>query len=126
MDLHTTIGITIIRITLGLLFTKFGYLKLVTMREHYLKFFVWIHKKYGWLLLWFIGLIELIGGLFLILGLFTTAIAIIFSILMFMAIVAKKLNPAILKNDIDFYILLFAVSLSLIFLGSGLFNINFG
>ena len=53
MDLHTTIemtnwnllGITIIRITLGLLFTKFGYLKLVTMREHYLKFFVWIHKK---------------------------------------------------------------------------------
>ena len=133
MDLQTTteiatwnlLGITIIRVTIGLLFTRFGYLKLITERTHYLKFFIWVSKKYGNLLLWFIGLLELIGGIMITIGFYTIPIAIIFTILMFTAVIAKKLNPSVLKNDIDFYIILLAVSAALIIQGSGLLAVDY-
>ena len=133
MDLQTTteiatwnmLGITIIRVTIGLLFTRFGYLKLITEREYYLKFFIWVNKRYGNILLWFIGLLELIGGIMITIGFCTIPIAIIFTILMFVAVIAKKLNPSILKNDIDFYIILLAVSVALIIQGSGLLAVDY-
>lgn len=119
------LGATLLRITLGMLFTKFGYVKLVTEREHYIKFFSWIHKKYGYILLIFIGALEFIGGILLIVGLLTQLIALIFAILMSIAIIMKKKNTKILKNDADYYTMLLIISLSLLFLGPGLFAFDY-
>jgi len=57
----------------------------------------------------------------LFIGIYTQIVSIALSVLMAGAILIKTKNPISLKNDLGYYILLFITTLSLLFLGAGLF-----
>ena len=73
---------------------------------------------------WVVSVIEIIGGIFLVLGLFTqlTALALLFIIIAATYIKIRK--PELLDNTLEFYILAIAVLVSLVFLGPGFWAID--
>lgn len=107
---YSLAGVFILRLALGLLFIKYGIVKIFL-------------KKSGW---WkTIGAVELVCGVLLAVGLFTQPAALLVSVLMFGAIAIKiKTKNEVLKSPYDFYLLLIVVSLSLLFLGPGIFSFD--
>ncbi|OGD68075.1 hypothetical protein A2996_02495 [Candidatus Campbellbacteria bacterium RIFCSPLOWO2_01_FULL_34_15] len=112
---------TILRITAGLLFARFGLLKLTKDRQSKIVFFETIGLRPAVFWLWTVALIEIISGLFIFVGFLTQISSIVAGIIMFISIVIKIVKPKALPNTLDFYILFFVVFISLIFSGAGLF-----
>jgi len=111
----------LLRIAAGFIFIYFGISKIYKERKNKIEFFKKIGFGAGVIFFWIVSLIELIGGALLVVGLFVQPTAIVLSIIMIGAIYAKIRQPKLLKNTVEFFILLFAVLLSLLFLGSGFF-----
>lgn len=112
---------TILRITAGLLFARFGLLKLTKDKQSKIMFFETIGLRPAIFWLWLVALIEIISGLFIFAGFLTQISSIIAGIIMFISIVIKIIKPKALPNTLDFYILFFVVFISLILSGAGLF-----
>ncbi len=112
-------GTIILRITAGIIFAYFGWLKLTKDKESKIKFFEIIGFKPAIFWLWFVALTEIIVGLLIAIGLFTQIAAMIASIIMFISIIIKIKKPSTLPNHTDYYILLFVVFVSLVFTGAG-------
>lgn len=112
---------TILRITAGLIFFYFGWLKLTKNKREKINFFETIKLKPAILWLWIIALVEIVVGTMIIVGFLTQIASIIASVIMFASIVIKIKKPSTLPNTLDFYILFFVVFLSLILTGAGLF-----
>lgn len=87
-----------IRIILGLLFGWYGLNKLTTNRQVKIIFFekIGLRPAAYWNVL--IGCIELIGGIFLLFNLFTPIVALIFSIIIFFALLIKIKNRYLLAT----------------------------
>jgi uncharacterized membrane protein YphA (DoxX/SURF4 family) len=68
-------------------------------------------------------LIEMVLGVFLFFGIFTQAVAIIFSLVSLKMIFVEYQKPS--NKFITFPILLFFVSFSLLFLGPGIWSIDY-
>ncbi len=118
------LGVFFLRIFLGIIFIYFGYLKFFQDKEEKLSFFKKLNLNPPFFFLSVIAGIEIIGGIFLVIGLFTQIVAILFSILMLSTTIIKLTNKNALKNDIDYYLMLFVISFSLIFLGPGILAIS--
>ncbi len=114
----------LLRITAGFIFIYFGYTKIWKERERRVSFFNKIGFGNGSIFFWIISLAELIGGILLVLGVFTQATAIMLSFIILGAIYTKIRQPDLLDNSLEFFILLFAVLLSLLFLGAGFWAID--
>ncbi|MCG2695296.1 DoxX family protein [Candidatus Parcubacteria bacterium] len=115
---------TILRITAGLIFASFGWLKLTKDKESKIKFFEIIKLQPAIVFLWATALVELIVGTMLVVGFLTQIASIIASVIMLASIVIKILKPKALPNTLDFYILFFIVFISLIFSGAGIFSFD--
>jgi len=111
----------IFRIILGILFVRFGYLKLTRDRNEKVLFFENTGLRPVKIFLYGSALFEIIGGIMFIVGIYTQIASIVLSIIMAGAVYIKMRNPSSLKNDLGYYILLFITTLSLLFLGAGLF-----
>lgn len=98
-----------LRITLGIIFIYWAYPKL---KDHN-------NSKEMTL-----GILESIIGLFLIFGLMTQLIAIISTIIFAVYLIKKIKEKAFLTNGVNYYFILFIISLTLIFTGAGLFAID--
>ncbi|GMQ95358.1 MAG: hypothetical protein BMS9Abin13_471 [Patescibacteria group bacterium] len=114
----------LIRISLGLIFIYFAYLKFSTERERKTLFFEHIGLKPGIIFVWIVGAVELIAGVLLVVGLYTQIAALAATALMSAAVVIKLRHKNALPNDAAFYILLSIASLSIIFSGAGFFAID--
>lgn len=112
---------TILRVTAGLIFARFGLLKLTKDKQSKIIFFETIGLKPAIFWLWTVALIEIISGLFIFAGFLTQISSIVAGIIMFISIVIKIIKPKVLPNTLDFYILFFVVFISLIITGAGLF-----
>ena len=112
---------TILRITVGLIFFYFGWLKLTKDRESKMNFFNIIGLKPAIIFLWLVASIEIITGTMITVGFLTQIASIIASIIMLISIFIKIKVPKALPNSLDFYVLFFVVFLSLIFSGPGIF-----
>ncbi len=111
---------TIIRIVAGLAFVWFGYDKLTKGKEAKRVFFESINLKPGIFFVWFFGLLEIIAGGLLVLGYATQIASIITTLISLGAFLIKQFKPASGLHESKLcYLLLFAISLSLLLTGAG-------
>lgn len=114
-----------LRVILGLLFIYFGYMKLYNHREQKLVFFSRLNLNPPILFLSATALLEIVGGVFLLVGFFLQPSAIALALLMLGTVLVKIFKPSSLPNDIGYYLLLLITTISLVFLGPGFFAFDF-
>ncbi|OHA88515.1 MAG: hypothetical protein A2653_01955 [Candidatus Zambryskibacteria bacterium RIFCSPHIGHO2_01_FULL_43_25] len=110
----------VLRLALGFLFINLGFLKLTKEKARWESFFKIIRVGPADFLTKLFGFIEIIGGIALVIGLYTQIAALIFAILTFVEVYLEYKEESLLERTLPFYILIFAISLSLIFSGAGL------
>lgn len=119
---YSFLAITVLRITLGVIFIFFAYGKLFRERSMRIAFFDKLSLRPAIVFFSIVTGLELIAGIFLTIGLFTQIMAMITGTLMVLATLIKWRRPDVLPyNTAEFYILLALVSYSLVFLGPGSF-----
>ncbi len=114
----------IIRVVLGLVILNLGYLKLNKERKEWETSFKTIFLKPAGFWVSVLGLIEVIGGILLMVGAFTQLVALIFAVITLSELALEIKQREILKRGFVFYLLLFACSASLVFSGAGFFAID--
>ena len=114
----------ILRVVLGLIFINLGYIELTSEKKRWAAFFETVHLKPATIFVILMGLFEIVGGFFLIAGFMTQVTALVFSIMTFGEFYAEYREETLLKRDVIFYLLIFAISLSLLLSGAGIFAID--
>ena len=109
----------ILRMVLGFVVINLGFLKLSGEKLAWQKLFETIHIYPARIFVKILAIVEIVGGIALIAGAYTQLTAIIFSALFFCEAVLEYREPVLEKRNLTFYMLMFAISLSLIFLGAG-------
>jgi len=115
------LAITALRITAGLIFAYFGWLKLTKDKKSKITFFKTIGLKPPIFWLWLTASIEMIAGAMITIGFLTQVASIIAGFIMSVSIIIKILKPKTLPNTLDFYILFFIVFVFLTISGAGSF-----
>lgn len=118
---YSLIAPFILRVSLGLVLVYFSYLKFRKERVEKIAFFDSLGMKPGVFYVNTVGGIELVGGILLVAGAYTQIAALGATIIMLVATFIKWRRPESLRNDIEFYILLLVIAVSLIFTGAGFF-----
>jgi uncharacterized membrane protein YphA (DoxX/SURF4 family) len=101
------VGPTIIRIVLGVTLAYFGYQKVIGKGQSSGSNSV----TYGG--------VEILIALFLIIGLFTQVSAFLNAIILIIKIVRKAVNGLLFTDGINYYVLLLAMAISVLFTGAG-------
>jgi putative oxidoreductase len=114
----------ILRLVVGLIFIDLGYLKLTKEKTVWKMFFETVHIKPTSVFVTIFALVELVGGVFLVLGFLTQLVALIFAIILFAEMFIEHRDNQLIKRDIVFYGLLLTICLSLLLLGPGVFAID--
>lgn len=118
---YSLIGPFILRVSLGLLFLNLGYLCLTSEKGRWQNVFEILRARPTELWTKVLGVLEIAGGILLVVGLFTQGSALFFTLLSLAELRIEYREPVILKRNIIFYMLVFAISLSLVFTGAGFF-----
>ena len=111
----------ILRVVLGFVLVTLGYLKLKKERARWNLFFQTIHLKPAHLFTKAFGLLEIFGGIALILGFYTQVAALVFAVINLCELCVESKEATLLKRDMVFYLLLFVIALSLLFTGPGFY-----
>lgn len=112
------LGLLLLRIVVGGVFINHGLMKLTNMQGT-IGFFDSL--GFGPFLAYAVALIETIGGLFMILGLWTPVVAILFAVIMLVAIFKTKMGN-FSKAELDLVMLL--TSAAVFFAGNGKYAIK--
>jgi putative oxidoreductase len=102
-------GPFIIRVVLGITLAYFGYQKIIGRG-----------KSSGSNSVVY-GVTEIVVALFLVIGLFTQLAAMINALILVIKLGHKAREKAFLTDGINYYILLLAMAIALIFMGAGMF-----
>ena len=100
----------ILRVVLGLIFINLGYIELTSEKKRWAAFFETVHLKPATIFVILMGLFEIVGGFFLIAGFMTQVTTLVFSIITFGEFYAEYREETLLKRDVIFYLLIFAIS----------------
>jgi len=114
----------ILRVVLGIIFFNLGFLKFGREKEVWTSFFNLTPLRPANLWVKVFGFIQIVGGLMLIAGLYTQIVALVFVVITLFEVYIEKREPALLNRNFIFYLLLFAISLSLLFSGAGAFAVD--
>jgi putative oxidoreductase len=114
----------ILRLVLGLIFIDLGVLKFKSERARWLASFETLGIKPADLFLPVYAVIQIVGGIMLIIGLWTQVAALVFVISSAIELYIEWEASVMLKRTIVFYLLIFAISLSLLLTGAGAFAID--
>jgi len=115
----------ILRVVIGIIIINLGYLKFKSERPRWKLFFEGFGAtKNANLFTSMFGTIEIIGGIALVIGLYTQLAALVFSLLTFVEVYTEYKESALVKRNIVFYILLLAIAVSLLFTGAGAFALD--
>jgi len=112
------LGLFIIRLVAGSIFISHGIAKLHNM-EGTTAFFASL--GFGAFLAWVVALVELIGGISLILGVFTKVFGALLAAVMIVAIIKVKIASGFGKAELE--LLLLAASVSVLFSGCGRYSV---
>ena len=114
----------ILRIVIGFIFLNLGSLKLGKERAGWKASLNILHIKPAGFFTGLLGIIEIIGGLLLIIGAYTQLVALILAVIAISETLIEYEEESILKRDMVFYLLLAAICVSLLLTGAGLFAID--
>lgn len=109
----------ILRIVLGLIFIDLGFLKFRGERERWVASFQSLNLHPSDLLVAIYGLAQTVFGALILIGLWTQVAALVFVITTFMELYIEWTAGEFLKRDMVFYVLIFAISVSLLITGPG-------
>jgi uncharacterized membrane protein YphA (DoxX/SURF4 family) len=70
------------------------------------------------------GMVEIIGGILLIIGMWVQIVAIIFSIYLIGLLYLKIRKGHFMSDGVNYYLLLLAIAVSLIFTGAGFISVD--
>lgn len=116
---YAMLGPFILRLVLGLIVIDLGFLKFKGERKRWLTTFEAMHLRPAELFVTLYALVQIAGGLLLLIGLWTQGVAIVFAILTFSELYVEWSSATLMKRDFTFYLLMFVISLSLVFTGAG-------
>ncbi len=120
MKTYPHIGLVMIRLALGILFFSHGFFKFSDGIENTVAFFETIGLS-GFLA-YVVGIIELAGGVLMILGLGTRIVSVLFAIILIGALLTVKRSTGMLGGyELDLALL--AMSISLMLGGGGPFSL---
>lgn len=118
---YASLAPLILRLVLGLIFIDLGALKFRSERERWITTFNTLYLRPADLFVTLYGLLQLLGGALLIVGLWTQVAALVFAIFTGVELYIEWTAKEMLKRNLIFYLLLFVISLSLLFTGAGAF-----
>ena len=118
---YSTLAPFILRLVLGLIFLDLGILKFKSERKRWIASLQALHLSPAELLVTIFGLIEVVGGVLLILGAWTQIAALAFVIIVGLEFYIEYKDASVLKRDIVFYMLVLAIAVSLLLTGAGAF-----
>lgn len=114
----------VFRVIVGLSFIRFGYANIAKNRDgkaSLLADFVLTAPSY-WL--WFLAIIEIIGGALLTVGAYTQIVALVFSTILLVTIVSMRTKPETQSLSRGTLFLLLLITASLLFLGPGFYSFD--
>lgn len=114
----------ILRVLVGFIFIDLGLLKFRGEKESWLASFNTLGLRPADLFLTIYALLQIVGGLLLLVGLWTQVAALAFVIFTSIELYVEWQAREILKRDIVFYLLVFIISLSLLITGAGTYAID--
>lgn len=114
----------ILRLVLGLVIVNLGYLKLTSEKDRWVASFGALHMHTAARWVSFIGALEMLGGIMLMAGIYTQAVALLFSMVLIFEMILESIAETILIRNFTFYLLLFAIAFSLLFTGAGGFALD--
>lgn len=115
---------TLLRIVAGIIFIDIGYFSIIREDSTWGLLVKLMRCKNE--LLWrkFFGFIEFIGGILLFIGLYTQGAALVLGILTLFCLMLEYKEPTFVKRDLAFYVMLFAITASLLVTGAGAFGFD--
>jgi putative oxidoreductase len=113
-----------LRVIIGIIFIDLGVLMLKAEKKSWVMLFQTIKVKPAKFFAQAIAYLEIIGGIALIIGLYTQVAALIFAIFTFAEGYLELRDSVIIKRSIVFYTLIFVICISLILLGPGAFALD--
>lgn len=113
-----------LRLVAGLIFVNLGTLAFKKEKNRWLYSITALKIPKPELVLKIISTLEIVGGIMLILGFYTQLAALILSVFTLAEIFVEHRDPTILKRNYVFYLMLFIISLSLLFSGAGAYAID--
>ena len=122
--MYSLLGPFILRVLVGLIFIDLGYLKFREEKERWLAYFETLGLRPADLFLPLYALLQVVGGLLLLVGLWTQVAALAFAIFTGIELYVEWQAREILKRDMVFYVLILAISLSLLLTGAGAYAID--
>lgn len=114
----------ILRFTVALIFLNLGALKLRQENGRWLRSLTTLRLKPARGLLTLFAIIEIAGGAMLLAGFLTQVAALVLALFVLAEFIIELLAPEALARTLPFYLLLFAISLSLLFSGAGFFALD--
>ena len=135
MDYHTyslfpdllnfnAVGPTILRLTLALIFINLGYLKLHGERKGWLMFLRAVNIPFPKFVNSAVAIIEIVGGLMFIVGVYTQAVAIILGLLGLIQIFIESKEESLIRRTFVFYFLVIAICISILLTGPGIMAVD--
>lgn len=70
------------------------------------------------------AILELLVGILLVIGLFTQLAALVATIIMLIQLIQKMRDGSFMTDGVNYYFILFVISLGLIFTGPGFFSFD--
>lgn len=114
----------ILRVILGFIFIDLGILKFREEKKRWQESFETLGLRPATLFVPLYALIQVLGGLLLLVGLWTQVAALVFVISTGIELYIEWSAREVLKRDMVFYLLLFVISLSLLLTGAGAYAID--
>ncbi len=118
---YSLMGPFILRVVLGLIFLDLGILKFRSEKARWIASFQSLHLNPADILVSVYATLEIVGALMLAFGLYTQIAALAFIIFTALEFYIEYKDASILKRNIVFYLLLLAISVSILLTGAGAF-----
>lgn len=122
--MYSTLAPLVLRVVVGLIFIDLGLLKFGREKTRWLASFDTLALRPADFFVPVYALLQVVGGVLLIVGLWTQVAALAFVIFTGLELFVEWRAQEVLKRDLVFYLLIFVISLSLLLTGAGAFAID--
>lgn len=116
---YSLLGPLFLRVVVGLIFLDLGRFKLKGEKQRWIASLEALHIGQARAVVNFLGIVEIVGGLLIIVGLYTQIAALVLAILTAKEAYVEWKDSALLKRNFVFYVLLLVILLSLLVTGAG-------